>query len=160
MEKWEDFTWDCFYLLRGKGVLLKEIEHYLIQKKINYNYIGSKRKSIQRLDSVLIELPEISLNDNEKTILEKQNINAISYDRFPENKEENDQFPRSEFCENNVVFLIDVSSSMRGEDRLDLLKKSMIQLTHMLRSIDKVTIMTYSDESQVVLSATSAHHKD
>lgn len=150
-----------FIYSEAKGYYSKEIEHYFNPKRRSITItLVPKEKSIQRLDSVLIELPEISLNDNEKTILEKQNINAISYDRFPENKEENDQFPRSEFCENNVVFLIDVSSSMRGEDRLDLLKKSMIQLTHMLRSIDKVTIMTYSDESQVVLSATSAHHKD
>ena len=49
---------------------------------------------------------------------------------------------------------------MRGKDRLDLLKKSMIQLTYMLREIDKVTIITYSDESQIVLKTKSAKNKE
>ena len=85
----------------------------------------------------------------------------FSYIPFSETpkEEENKIFPISKFEENNIVFLIDVSSSMRGKDRLELLKKSMIQLTYMLRSIDKVAIITYSDESQVALSSTSAKNK-
>jgi Ca-activated chloride channel family protein len=36
----------------------------------------------------------------------------------------------------------------------------MIQLTYMLRSVDKVTIVTYSDEAQVVLQATAGSNKE
>ena len=59
--------------------------------------------------------------------------------------------PVNLYAPNNVVFLIDVSVSMKQEGRLDLLKASMIELLNGLRPIDKLAIVTYATSTDVVL---------
>lgn len=61
---------------------------------------------------------------------------------------------------NNIVFLIDASTSMREEDKIELLKKSMIELLNPLRSIDFLSIVTYSGESTLILKPTSGINKE
>ncbi|MEQ8625121.1 MAG: VWA domain-containing protein [Vicingaceae bacterium] len=60
---------------------------------------------------------------------------------------------------NNIVFLIDASNSMREEERMDLLKTSMINLLESLREIDYLSIVTYSGEANVLLEPTSGISK-
>jgi len=64
------------------------------------------------------------------------------------------------FKPNNIVFLIDASTSMREEERMDLLKKAMINLLESLREIDYLSIVTYSGEAQVLLTPTSGISRD
>lgn len=64
------------------------------------------------------------------------------------------------FKPNNVVFLIDASTSMRENDKMDLLKKSMIELLEPLRDQDFLSIVTYSGDANVILSPTSAADKE
>lgn len=51
----------------------------------------------------------------------------------------------------NLVFLLDVSGSMYGPDRLDLVKKSMAMLVEQLDRRDTVSIVTYASEDRVAL---------
>lgn len=149
-----------FVYTEAKGYKRKNIEHYFNPQRRSVTItLAPIEKPIELLDKVEIDLPELTLDDEKKEDLEKVDFKYEPLPNIPV-KEENENFPLSKFEDNNIVFLIDVSSSMRGKDRLDLLKKSMIQLTYMLRSVDKVTIVTYSDESQVVLPATSAKNKE
>jgi len=67
--------------------------------------------------------------------------------------------PVSEYKPNNVVFLIDVSTSMNEEDKLPYLKQSIINMVRHLRSIDKVTIVSYATVSHMVLPTTTADNK-
>ena len=148
-----------FIYTEAKGYNRKNIEHYFNPQRRSVTItLVPKEQPIELLEKVDIDLPELTINDEPKDVLEKVDYKYEPLPGIPV-KEENENFPLSKFEENNIVFLIDVSSSMRGKDRLELLKKSMIQLTYMLRSVDKVTIVTYSDESQVVLPSTSAGNK-
>ncbi len=52
---------------------------------------------------------------------------------------------------NNLVFLIDVSGSMRSDDKLGLLKKAFSYLVSNLDANDRVSIVTYSGNERVVL---------
>jgi len=70
------------------------------------------------------------------------------------------ELSRAEFNPNNIVFLIDVSSSMRTPDKLPLLKIAMIKLLSGLRDIDRVSIVTYAGGTTVLLASTPADHKD
>ena len=54
----------------------------------------------------------------------------------------------------NFVFLIDVSGSMSGEDRLDLLKSGLLSMLPGMRPTDRVAIVTYSGSVQKVLEST------
>lgn len=53
---------------------------------------------------------------------------------------------------NNLVFLIDVSGSMRSSDKLELLKTAFTYLTEQLTENDTVSIVTYSGREAVVLT--------
>lgn len=61
---------------------------------------------------------------------------------------------------NNVVFLIDVSSSMRNEEKLPLLKESMKSMVEVLRPEDRVTIITYASSTKVLLQSVPGDHKE
>lgn len=53
-------------------------------------------------------------------------------------------FPITEFKPNNIVFILDVSSSMRLLGRLDMLKEAMLRLVTVLRPVDRVSIITFT----------------
>ena len=59
----------------------------------------------------------------------------------------------------NLVFLIDVSGSMFGEDRLDLVKRAFLQLLEELQPTDTVSIVTYASRDEVVLEGVPAADK-
>lgn len=149
-----------FIYTEAKGYQSKEISHYFNPKSraITITLVPLKKMEVPQ---EAFDVPDkvLAYEDSTSDVIEKAvfNYEPLSLPTLPE---ENNNFPLSKFNENNIVFLIDVSSSMRGKDKLELLKKSMIQLTYMLRSVDKVTIVTYADEAQVVLKTTSAKNKE
>ena len=55
----------------------------------------------------------------------------------------------------NYVFLVDVSGSMNGRDRLDLLKSGLTQLLYQLNPEDRISLITYSGEVKKLLESTS-----
>lgn len=65
--------------------------------------------------------------------------------------DENAVLPLSAFKENNLVFLVDVSSSMKQHGRLDLLKIAMVQLLDVLRPVDRFSLISYSDETKTLI---------
>ena len=71
----------------------------------------------------------------------------------PEDTISTKELPVDLFAPNNVVFCIDVSVSMKQEGRMDLLKASMIELLNGLRPIDKLAIVTYASDVDVVLKS-------
>lgn len=56
----------------------------------------------------------------------------------------------------NLVFLVDVSGSMSGPDRLPLAKRALRVLVGQLRADDTVALVTYAGSTRVVLEPTSA----
>ena len=63
------------------------------------------------------------------------------------------ELPVNLYAPNNVVFLIDVSVSMKQKGRMDVLKASMIELLNGLRPIDKLAIVTYASSTDVILES-------
>ncbi len=59
----------------------------------------------------------------------------------------------------NLVFLIDVSGSMQGENRLPLVKHSLRMLTEKLGENDRVAMVVYAGSSGLVLDSTSGTEK-
>ncbi len=64
------------------------------------------------------------------------------------------------FATNNLIFLIDVSSSMAAAQKLPLFKKSLQALLPILRSEDLITIITYSGKAKLVLPPTSGSNQE
>ncbi len=59
----------------------------------------------------------------------------------------------------NLVYLVDVSGSMNSPDKLELVKTALTEMVDELRSQDRVSIVTYSGNTAVVLPATSGTDK-
>lgn len=69
-------------------------------------------------------------------------------------KELLEPFSAGNYKPNNIVFLMDVSASMLDHNRLTLLKSSIIQLVELLRPEDLVSIITFSDETKILIPPT------
>jgi len=62
--------------------------------------------------------------------------------------------PQHDVPPRNLVFLVDVSGSMQGADRLGLVKRGLASLVETLRPIDRVALVVYAGSSGVVLPPT------
>lgn len=60
----------------------------------------------------------------------------------------------SEIPAANFIFLVDVSGSMSGDDRIDLVKSGLVRLVETMREGDRVAIITYSGSVQKLLEST------
>ena len=69
------------------------------------------------------------------------------------------EIPTANLPESNLVFLIDVSGSMFGPTRLDLVKSSLKLLVNNLREKDKVAIIVYAGSAGEKLPSTSGSDK-
>lgn len=63
------------------------------------------------------------------------------------------------FATNNLIFLIDVSSSMNQPDKLPILKEAIKYLSNLYRPTDKIAILTYSTTTNEILPSTFAKDK-
>ncbi|MEM7659913.1 MAG: VWA domain-containing protein [Bacteroidota bacterium] len=70
-----------------------------------------------------------------------------------------ENIPLSQLPATNFVFLIDVSGSMGGDDRLDLLKEGFEILVEELTAQDRISIVTYAGSSRVLLESTPGDDK-
>lgn len=63
---------------------------------------------------------------------------------------------QAQLPDSNYVFLIDVSGSMQGEDRIELLKRAFSVMLAKLKPTDTVSLVTYASGSRTVLEPTPA----
>lgn len=82
-----------------------------------------------------------SFMDNNKQRLDPPGVSQIN------------ELSRDQYAENNIVLLIDVSLSMKNNQKLELLKPSMKMLIEVLRDIDRVSLITYSSFPKVHVSS-------
>lgn len=59
----------------------------------------------------------------------------------------------------NLVFLVDVSGSMNSDDKLTLVQRSLRMLAERLGESDRVSLVTYSGGTEVVLPSTNGMQK-
>ena len=59
----------------------------------------------------------------------------------------------------NLVFLVDVSGSMRDDDKLPLVRRSLQLLLDQLEARDRVAIVTYASDARLALPSTPVSHR-
>ena len=69
------------------------------------------------------------------------------------------QVPATQLPASNLVFLIDVSGSMRSADKLPLLKQALGMLVQSLDANDNISMVVYAGASGVVLNPTAGDQK-
>lgn len=111
------------------------------------------------IDTSEVELVEAPVEEDSISMPPVETVEVVP-EPIPEQgivKGEANAFSLEEFKPNNVVFLIDISTSMRQEERIDLLKDAMLELAAMLRPDDIISIVTYATKTNVVLSGKRAN---
>jgi len=64
------------------------------------------------------------------------------------------------YANNNLVLLLDVSGSMRAEDKLPLLRASFLKILPYLRDKDEISIVVFSGKGKVLLNSVSCSKKE
>ena len=98
-------------------------------------------------DPISINIEYATAPWNEKSQLVKIGVKAKEIDR-------------SELPQSNLVFLIDVSGSMRDSNRLPLVKQAFKMLLDQLDKDDIVSIVTYASGTNVKLNGVKAKNKE
>ncbi|MEM6719414.1 MAG: VWA domain-containing protein [Bacteroidota bacterium] len=65
-----------------------------------------------------------------------------------------------EYKPNNLVFLIDLSSSMKSPEKLPVLKRSLKRLIGQLRDIDRLTLVSFANSANIDFSTRKVTEKD
>ena len=116
-----------------------------VEEFINYfNYEYPAPDSLQQPFNVITELGPTPWNANTQLL----QIGIKAYEVAAE------QLPPS-----NLVFLVDVSGSMRSPDKLQLLVNSLKLLVNNMRAKDSMALVVYAGASGVVLEPTSGQYK-
>ena len=125
------------HLPRHDAVRIEELINYF-----NYNYALPDTR--EQPFSITTELAPTPWNRN--SILMHVGLKAF--------EKQTSEIPAS-----NLVFLIDVSGSMRSRNKLPLLKNSLKLLVQKMRKQDRISIVVYAGASGVVLQPTPGNEK-
>jgi Ca-activated chloride channel homolog len=71
-----------------------------------------------------------------------------------------DNFDPSLFKTNNIVFVLDVSTSMSSQDRFQLMKYALNELIEYIRPEDRIALVTYGSDARVIVGTTTGRNKD
>lgn len=107
------------------------------------------------------QAPVYLLKEIKETLYLKLSYPELGPDELPllsDDDKPDDNVPRSpmyNYAMNNLVLVIDESSSMSSEDRLPLFVMTFKELAKIMRPEDKVSIVTFSGDPIVKLNSTS-----
>ena len=118
----------------------KTIVYYL--EKVKTNAVVEKEEEKEKT-TPLLETPKHVITHNQSIITDSDEI-----------------LSRNKYSPNNIVFLLDVSASMKGKTKIEYLKYSVGKLIDALRDIDKVSLITYDKEANVIFNGINGDNKD
>ena len=121
-----------------------------------YNPFQTDKYFNKDKNTILIKLSRKEIEETPEEVAPKPPIQEIV-------KSQNTQYPllpEDEYKPNNIVFLMDVSGSMRKEEKIEIMKEGMLELLQILRPIDKFSLITYSGEPKILLEGISGGNKE
>ncbi|WP_107038796.1 VWA domain-containing protein [Brumimicrobium mesophilum] len=136
--------------------IIETEEPELIAEEIPEETIVEEEKE-ERIIIIEESQPEVDLTDVIEEEPKSEEPKAEINPQFEELAKDN--FDPKYFKPVNVVFVLDVSYSMNSYGREELLKYSLDQLLKMLRPEDKIGLVTYASNAQVILESTSGNKK-
>ena len=148
------------YVNRNNNVVLVELEK-APEKELLAIETNKPDEKIEDRPEGLFESDEIeSIPTAEVIIEEVEEQDSILEVMVEAEDEPYPDFSVNEFKPSNIVFLVDVSRSMAYTGKLDLLKVAMINLAGMLRDVDQITMVSYSDNANIILETMQGNNPD
>ena len=112
-----------------------------VEEMINYFDYDYKEPTDNHPIAMYTAFTDCPWNQDHKLLHVAMKAKEIEYDNLPAS---------------NLVFLVDVSGSMSGQNKLPLVVSSLKMLVKNLRPQDKIAIVTYSGYASIALESTSA----
>ena len=128
-------------VLNGEAVPADSIR---IEEMLNYFSYDYKQPEGDDPFGVTVEYADCPWNEKTKLLQIGIQAKTVTADERPAH---------------NLVFLIDTSGSMDGEDRLDLVKRAFLLLLEELDPEDTVSIVAYASQDRVVIEGVRAGDK-
>lgn len=156
------------YLLTLSG----NIKHVKVNDRMACVYFGKRKPPTSTVKTEAIVVPENKTQRDNSNKLpgsdptpELKPIKNTSTGKTdppkpssPENSA-NTRLTEAEYKPNNILFLVDVSSSMRDSLKLPLMKLALHKLIDEVRNIDTITLVTYAYKVTVLKEAVSGADK-
>lgn len=148
------------YILAIKGTI-KSIKK---DDKTACYYFGKPNRPKNTGDIVISTPPKFDQKDPNKgiQIYEDDTVDVpVVVDTIitPIETVNNEPLNRLLYKPNNIVFVVDISGSMRDSSKLPLMKKSLLLLIENMRDIDQVSFITYADSVVLKCEAISGSNK-
>lgn len=142
-------------ILPGNYKIAVSAKDYISVK--DYKYIQKNNKTIvYKLEKNIEEIKTEKEITNPLLTSNKSEIKPTSKPII----EINEILPVNKYKANNIIFLIDVSASMKGKTKIEFLKKSVTALLEAMRDIDYISIITYNKETNIIFDAVNGSNKD
>jgi Mg-chelatase subunit ChlD len=121
-------------------------------------YFGNRRPE-KTVAGEPIFIPAPGVNEPAKTVTAEPRVtpNAprVSSNPAAVSKPNVNELDREKYVPNNLVFLVDVSGSMKDSLKLPLMKRALHTLIEAVRDVDSITLITYADTIKILNEAVS-----
>lgn len=149
----------------------KELKIINEQKEAVFSVLREQEK-VDSLNNYIVQLLAKN-NDLEKGLdklnTEKEDLATKNKETIEELNTKNKSLEKSidqsvlsktRYAANNIIFLIDVSTSMGKANKIKMLQTSIKNLSSVLRDIDRLAIIAYNQKSNVVLESIYGNNKE
>lgn len=133
----------ALYINRFENYIVFELEKF---EKDEIDFVEDVETKEKEDSDINIEIEEEIVMEEMETTIPKSDQSEI--------------FPESRYSRNNIVFLIDISSSMSTHGKMDILKASMLELVDALREVDQITVITYATKPELIVKTHAVQDKD
>lgn len=137
--------------------------------KLACYYFGSRKNSNVKIKDEPIAVKEPGQpRDNSNKMPDRTSEPVVTYTPEPSPVKEPVKEPEKEnpaelsliaYKPNNILFLVDVSSSMKDSLKLPVMQQALYKLIDAVRDIDKITFVTYADSTRIIKEAVSGADK-
>lgn len=146
------------------SVIIEKEGYYVVNGFINIKNNGYRIFNLKKIDPIIpkdiVKPIESKIVNTEKdTLPEITNVTTIKSSIIDSNTIQQKESLEG-FATNNLVFLIDISSSMNQDDKLPVLKEAIKYLIKLYRPSDKIAIITYSTTANILLPPTFANESE
>lgn len=160
-----------YFLVSREGYLTKEAGIYVgpeiseitipLSKNPAYEPPVPTTNPVPEPEEIAQQLPPKEAQEKLNEQMANETIDTTTQKVMPELVSiPSENFDASYFRDVNVVFVLDVSSSMKMGEKMNLMKYSLNQLVSRLRPQDKMGLVTYASTAEVFKAPTSGDHKE
>lgn len=118
-------------------------------------YFGKPAKIKPAKEEVIMVKPDTKPKDNTNRIPDKPSepiiTKSISETPEPLSNKDTSALPILLYKPNNILFLVDVSNSMKDSLKLPLLKLAIHKLIDEVRDVDHISIVSYADSTKTLI---------